>query len=113
MVSSNAAAGALPIVVVGFPASLAVVVIINQSFLGPVAQQVADAGAGSDTVAQSPVAIRGSAIATYHTLFLHSALVQAVGTGLIVGKLTDNRSLSGLKYSVALVLVALGVFVFV
>ena len=101
------------IVVVGFLVYLAVVVIIDQSFLGPVVQQVADAGAESDTVAQSPVAIRGSAIDTYHALFFHSALVQAVGTGLIVGKLTDNRSLSGLKYSVALVLVALGVFVFV
>jgi hypothetical protein len=36
-----------------------------------------------------------------------------VGTGLIVGKLTDNRSLSGLKWSVGLVLVALLVFALV
>ena len=101
------------IVVVGFLVYLAVVVIIDQSFLGPVVQQVADAGAGSETVTQSPIAIRGAAIDTYHALFFHSALVQAVGTGLIVGKLTDNRSLSGLKWSVGLVLVALAVFALV
>jgi flagellar protein FlaJ len=101
------------IVVVGFLVYLAVVVIIDQSFLGPVVQQVADAGASSDTVSQSPIAIRGTAIDTYHALFFHSALVQAVGTGLIVGKLTDNRSLSGLKWSVGLVLVALLVFALV
>ena len=101
------------IVVVGFLVYLAVVVIIDQSFLGPVVERVADAGATSETAAESPIAIRGTAIDTYHALFFHSALVQAVGTGLIVGKLTDNRSLSGLKWSVGLVLVALAVFALV
>jgi len=101
------------IVVVGFLVYLAVVVIIDQSFLGPVVEQVAEASQGGGTVSESPIALRESAIDTYHALFFHSALVQAVGTGLIVGKLSDNRSLSGLKWSVALVLIALGVFVFI
>ena len=56
---------------------------------------------------------RGTAIDTYHALFFHSALVQAVGTGLITGKLTNDRVLSGLKFSIALVLVSLAVFAFV
>ena len=50
-------------------------------------------------------------MAAYRTLFFHSAIIQSIGTGLITGKLSDNQVLTGLKYSIALVLIALGVFV--
>lgn len=98
------------IVVMGFLVYLAVIVIIDQSFLGPVVEQVAEAG---ETGAGNPVHLSGSSIDLYHAVFFHSALVQAVGTGLITGKLADDNVLSGLKYSIALVLLALLVFVFV
>jgi flagellar protein FlaJ len=98
------------IVVMGFLVYLAVIVIIDQSFLGPVATQAAQAGG---TGADNPVQLSQSSIDLYHAVFFHSALVQAVGTGLITGKLTNDRVLSGLKFSIALVLVSLAVFAFV
>jgi flagellar protein FlaJ len=98
------------IVVMGFLVYLAVIVIIDQSFLGPVATQAAQAGG---TGAENPVQLSESSIDLYHAVFFHSALVQGVGTGLITGKLTNDRVLSGLKYSIALVVLALLVFGFV
>ncbi|MEF8840803.1 MAG: type II secretion system F family protein [Haloarculaceae archaeon] len=98
------------IVVMGFLVYLAVIVIIDQSFLGPVATQAAQAGGSA---ADNPVQLSESSVDLYHAVFFHSALVQAVGTGLITGKLTNDRVLSGLKYSVALVVLALAVFAFV
>jgi flagellar protein FlaJ len=99
------------IVVMGFLVYLAVIVIIDQSFLGPVASQAAQAG--GSTSADNPVQLSQSSIDLYHAVFFHSALVQGVGTGLITGKLTNDRVLSGLKYSIALVVLALLVFAFV
>jgi flagellar protein FlaJ len=98
------------IVVMGFLVYLGVIVIIDQSFLGPVASQAAAAGG---TAADNPVQLSQSSIDLYHAVFFHSALIQAVGTGLITGKLTDDSVLSGLKYSIALAMFALLVFAFV
>jgi len=98
------------IVVMGFLVYLAVIVIIDQSFLGPMATQAAETGG---TGADNPVQLSKDSVDLYHAVFLHSALVQAVGTGLITGKLTDDSVLSGLKYSIALVLLSLFVFGFI
>jgi flagellar protein FlaJ len=68
---------------------------------------------GAGTGVDNPVQLSRSSVDLYHAVFFHSALVQAVGTGLITGKLTSDRVLSGLKYSVALVVVSLAVFAFV
>lgn len=94
------------IVVMGFLVYLGVVVVIDRSFLGPMVAQTS----GTTAVA-GPISVSVD-VATYHALFFHSALIQAVGTGLITGKLGDNELLSGLKYSIVLVLVAVGVFTF-
>lgn len=99
------------IVVMGFLVYLGVIVIIDQSFLGPVVTQAT--GAGGETGANNPVQLSADDIDLYHALFFHSVLVQAVGTGLITGKLTSNSVLSGLKYAIALVLVALTIFAFI
>ena len=93
------------VVVIGFLVYLAVIVIINESFLGPIT------GSGLVSGNAGPVSISGNAVAAYRTLFFHSAIMQGIGTGLITGKLSDNQVLTGLKYSIALVLVALAVFV--
>ncbi|WP_254831902.1 type II secretion system F family protein [Haloglomus salinum] len=94
------------VVIIGFLVYLAVIVIINESFLGPIT------GSGLTTGDSGPVTISQGAVDAYRTLFFHSAIIQAVGTGLITGKLSDNAVLTGLKYSIALVLVAFGVFLF-
>lgn len=94
------------VVIIGFLVYLAVIVIINESFLGPIT------GSGLTTGDSGPVTISQGAVDAYRTLFFHSAIIQGVGTGLITGKLSDNQVLTGLKYSIALVLVAFGVFLF-
>ena len=98
------------IVIMGFLVYLAVIVIIDQSFLGPIVTQAAAAGEGTSN---NPVQLSKSSIDLYHAVFFHSALVQAVGTGFITGKLANDSVLSGLKYSIALVAFALLVFAFV
>lgn len=95
------------VVIIGFLVYLAVIVIVNESFLGPII------GSGLTTTGSGPVSISQGAVDAYRTLFFHSAIIQAVGTGLITGELSDNRILTGLKYSIALVLIALGVFLFI
>ncbi|WP_276260278.1 type II secretion system F family protein [Haloglomus litoreum] len=95
------------VVIIGFLVYLAVIVIINESFLGPIT------GSGLTSGGAGPVTISQGAVDAYRTLFFHSAIIQAVGTGLITGKLSDNRTLTGLKYSIALVLIAFGVFLLI
>ena len=97
------------IVVIGFLVYLAVIVILDYSFLGAIEEALADA----DTDDLGPIAIDLDEIAIYNALFYHSALIMAVGTGLISGKLTDNSVLSGLKYSIGLVLLTVLVFLFI
>lgn len=95
------------IVIVGFLVYLAVIVILDYSFLGTLSEQVE----GSEQLAEAGlVTIRGDTLGLYRALFFHSALIQAVGTGLLSGKLTDNSVLSGLKYSVGLVVLTVVVF---
>jgi flagellar protein FlaJ len=97
------------IVIVGFLVYLTVIVILDYSFLGTIAEQVE----GGEQLAEAGlVTIRGDTVGLYRALFFHSALIQAVGTGLLSGKLTDNSVLSGLKYSVGLVGLTVVVFAF-
>ena len=100
----------IAIVVIGFLVYLAVVLLINGSYLEPIGQFTGGAsGMGSDagltSVSEVPVD-------EFRMVFFHSALVQAVGSGLLAGKLAENDALAGLKYSLLLVGVALAVFTF-
>ena len=49
---------------------------------------------------------------TFRMVLYHSALLQALGNGLVMGKLVDNRLGSGLVYANVLILIVTGVFVF-
>ena len=97
------------IVIIGFLVYLAVIVILDYSFLGAIEDALADA----DTDDLGPITIDLDEIPIYNALFYHSALIMAVGTGLISGKLTDNSVQSGLKYSIGLVLLTVLVFLFI
>ena len=52
-------------------------------------------------------------VGVYRTVFLHSALIQGIGSGLLAGKLADNNILAGLKYSVGLTALTIVVFLLV
>lgn len=97
------------IVVVGFLVYLLVIVMVGASYLDPIGELAA-----STTAPDRPEVLAGIGaipVETYRMLFLHSALVQGFGSGLIAGKLAENDVLSGLKYGIGLVLVTLVAFV--
>ncbi|MFC7132180.1 MULTISPECIES: type II secretion system F family protein [Salinibaculum] len=98
------------VVIIGFLVYLMVIILLVNNYLEPIAATPAvEAPAGQDT----PISVAGIDVATYTALFYHSALVQAIGSGLIAGKLADNSLLSGLKYSILLVVLAVLAFVIV
>lgn len=95
------------IVVVGFLVYLLVIVMVSASYLAPIAEIAASSeGSGG----QGAVSLGAIPVETYRLLFLHSALIQGFGSGLIAGKLAENDALSGLKYGLALVLLTIVVF---
>jgi len=97
----------LGIVIIGFFVYLMVVVLIDTSYLGPIAEHSADVPANSGM----PISFTQIPVDTYRALFFHSALIQGFGSGLLAGKLADNDVLSGLKYGIGLVAISAIVFV--
>jgi flagellar protein FlaJ len=96
------------VVVIGFLVYLLVVVILDASYLEPIANTPQPApGPDGRSV---PLTVASVPVEAYRTLFFHSALVQGVGVGLLAGKLANDDVLSGLKYSIALVALTLVVF---
>jgi flagellar protein FlaJ len=98
------------VVVIGYLVYLLVVALLTTSYLEPVQAASEAAGPAAPDAPQAPVSLTTLPVAAYELLFIHSAIIQAVGSGLIAGKLVENRALSGLKYSVGLVVVALIAF---
>jgi flagellar protein FlaJ len=94
------------IVVLGFVVYLAIVVMFDSFFL-PV---VAERAAAATDLRGSTLRIDPASLAAYRRLFFHSALVQAVGNGLLLGKLLDDRLRSGVGYAALLTAMALVTF---
>jgi flagellar protein FlaJ len=98
------------VVIIGFLVYLMVIILLVNNYLEPIAAAPAvEAPAGQ----QTPISVAGIDVATYTALFYHSALIQGIGSGLIAGKLADNSLLSGLKYSILLVVLAVVAFIIV
>ncbi|WP_254821512.1 type II secretion system F family protein [Haloglomus halophilum] len=95
------------IVAIGFLVYLAVIVLLDTSYLQPIGQMATDAQGNTDLLTVSTVPVD-----QYRTIFFHSALIQGAGSGLLAGKLAENDILAGLKYSIVLVAIALAVFIF-
>ena len=96
------------VVVIGFLVYLLVVVILNTSYLEPIANTPQPApGPDGRSV---PLSVASVPVEAYRTLFFHSALVQGLGVGLLAGKLANDDVLSGLKYSIGLIALTLVVF---
>ena len=98
------------IVGIGFLVYLAVIVLLDTSYLQPIGQMATDAqsSGGGDLLTVTSVPVD-----QYRTIFFHSAIIQGAGSGLLAGKLAENDILAGLKYSIVLVAIALAVFVFI
>jgi flagellar protein FlaJ len=98
------------IVVIGYLVYLFVILLLGASYLAPLSELPALETSSGATV---PINVGAVPVDTYRMVFFHSAVVQGVGSGLLAGKLADNEALSGLKYSIALVSLALLAFLFV
>jgi flagellar protein FlaJ len=97
------------IVVIGFLMYLLVIVMVSASYLEPIGELAMGTAAPDQPEAIANV---GSVpVETYRLLFLHSALIQGFGSGLIAGKLAENDVLNGLKYGIALVSITVVAFV--
>lgn len=95
------------VVFIGVFVYLGIVVLFDKHFL-PVAAEVAEQS--TESLRRAPLQVGEVPTRTYRRLFFHSALIQAVGNGLLLGVLTDNRVASGVGYAAVLVAVSLGVF---
>ncbi|WP_255148908.1 type II secretion system F family protein [Halorarius halobius] len=95
----------IAIVVIGYLVYLLVVLLLEANYLTPIAdaaRQQAEYGGG----VESPLTFTNVPVATYRAVFLHSAVIQGFGSGLLAGKLSDDSVRSGLKYGLALVILA-------
>ncbi|SEL52210.1 type II secretion system F family protein [Haloferax larsenii] len=102
----------IAIVVIGYFVYLFVILMLGASYLAPLAEMTTpetSAASGQSL----PIGISSIPISSYHMVFLHSALIQAIGSGLLAGKLADNSALSGLKYALGLAALALVAFALV
>jgi flagellar protein FlaJ len=103
------------IVVIGFLVYLAVIVMLDTSYLTPISELSQATGASGRATQEGSVtgiaSVGDVPVGIYRTVFLHSALIQGIGSGLLAGKLSDNEVLSGLKYSIALVVLTTVIFV--
>jgi flagellar protein FlaJ len=86
---------------------LGIVAMLVRSFF-PQAQAMAEAGA-ADRLGLLSGDVTAN-LTAYRTAFYHSALLQVVGTSLVVGRLERNDVLSGLKYANVMAFVVVGVF---
>lgn len=96
------------VVIIGYLVYLLVVALLTTAYLDQIAQTPATEPVPGTTM--TPISISNLPISAYEVLFFHSAIIQAVGSGLLAGKLVENNALNGLKYSILLVLVASGAF---
>ncbi|KAB1187725.1 MULTISPECIES: type II secretion system F family protein [Haloferax] len=101
----------IAIVVMGYLVYLFVILMLGASYLAPLAEMTAPTTASNGQAL--PIGIGSVPIDNFHVVFLHSALIQAVGSGLLAGKLADNSALSGLKYALGLSALALIAFALV
>jgi flagellar protein FlaJ len=94
------------IVTVGVLVYLGIVALF-ESFLLP---QLAGATVGVEGVRAESLPSTDIARGTYRRLFYHSALVQGVGNGLLLGRLTGDSVADGVKYAVAFAAIVAGTF---
>jgi len=101
------------IVIIGFLVYLGVIVLLDTSYLTPIADISTEVSPQEQFGSSALVDVTAVPVEAYRMVFFHSALIQGVGTGLLAGKLANNEALSGLKYSVLLVALALAVFLLI
>jgi len=91
------------VVIITFVIYLAIILVLDITYLSVFAE-ITD---GLPENADLPLQVGTVDPGVYRTVLFHSALIQAVGSGLIAGKMGEDSLLSGLKYSISLVVITL------
>jgi flagellar protein FlaJ len=94
------------IVLVSFLVFLFVIAIMTGTFLDTMAEagEAASASSGGDTPGMS---FGGSVdMGLYRRIFSHAAMIQGFFSGLVAGQMGEGSALSGLKYSLIMLLIA-------
>ncbi|QSG04737.1 type II secretion system F family protein [Halapricum desulfuricans] len=100
----------IAVVVIGFLVFLLVVALLDAAYLAPIADAQAEATAPAAGESDLPLSMTAVPVEAYKALFLHAAVVQALGSGVLAGKLASDDAFSGLKYSIVLLVVAIATF---
>lgn len=98
----------IAVVVIGFGVFLLVVVLLDKAYLGPIAETAATPPV--ETGRSAPLSLTNVPVEAYRALFLHAAVIQALGGGILAGKLADDDAFSGLKYSIVMLVIAVAAF---
>lgn len=102
------------IIIVAFLVYLLVIVMLNEAFLSKIASL---SGKGVEAQKQfsgrTGFGISNLPVNLYNILFYHSTVVQAFGAGLIAGQMGSDDIMSGLKYSLGMVVVSTIVFMLI
>lgn len=102
------------IIIVSFLVYLLVVVMLNEAFLGRIAELGAEQPNGSSGVGAAGggmgFSLSDMPVNTYNMVFYHSTVIQGLGAGLIAGQMGADDLLSGLKYGIALVCISTATF---
>jgi len=109
------------IIIVSFLVFLFVIVILEKQFLSQMAEQGGSGGSGAASEAAGSGGGGGGAafsladipIETYRMIFFHAGIIQAFASGLVAGQMGENSILSGLKYGIAMTIIAFLVFLFI
>jgi flagellar protein FlaJ len=94
------------VVIITFFVFLGIIAMLDVFFLDTFAAQSTPEMGTMGT----PSSFNGLAIDEFRMAFFHASLVQALFGGLLAGKMAHNQTAVGLKYSVALITLALLVF---
>lgn len=102
------------IIVLSFLIFLGVLAILQTFFLAEMASIDDEAGANFDEEQLQQVGFDPTDIPidTYNMVFYHAAILQGLLSGLMAGKMGEDRALSGMKWSIAMVIVAVIAFAF-
>ena len=95
----------MSIVVLGFLVYLLIILMLDRAFIQPIGEQVGNVALEGNAEVGAAVPVEQIPVEEYRMLFFHSVVVQAVGNGLIAGKISNNDILSGLKYSIGFLVV--------
>ena len=94
---------------VAFLVFLGIVAALSATFFPAISLSAVEApaaAAGSSSVAGTAGHLTAGDVAAYQSLFFHAAVVQAVCSGLVAGKLADGTLRGGVKHVAALLSLA-------